>query len=275
MLKKLLKHEWRRSWKMPVLLMGILLIGTLALGFSFALPIWDDDWIGFGFSIVGTFLAYYALVIGVPLGINIYLIVRYYKSMFTDEGYLTHTLPATSHQLLISKSLVMGGWNLLSSVAIGISIFLIMSMLYIFQIQRQVPLTEIMEEFGYLLRELAEEGNFNDLGSFVICAVLMGLAGIFFNVMKLIGSISVGQMLRRHRILGAIGAYFGISIIMQIIEFVLMLFYTLIFYKSDNLVGLFKVDMGIYLINTVLYVAVGIGLYFLSEYLTRKQLELE
>ncbi len=275
MLKKLLKHEWRRSWKMPVLLMGILLIGTLALGFSFALPIWDDDWIGFGFSIVGTFLAYYALVIGVPLGINIYLIVRYYKSMFTDEGYLTHTLPATSHQLLISKSLVMGGWNLLSSVAIGISIFLIMFMLYIFQIQRQIPLTEIMEEFGYFIRKLAEEGNFNDLGSFVICAVLMGLAGIFFNVMKLIGSISVGQMLRRHRILGAIGAYFGISIIMQIIEFVLMLFYILIFYKSNNLVGLSKVDMGIYLINTVLYVAAGIGLYFLSEYLTRKQLELE
>jgi len=275
MLKKLLKHEWRGLWKIPLLLLGILLIGTLALGFSFALPIWDDDWIGFGFSIIGTLLVYYALVVGVPLGINIYLVVRYYKSMFTDEGYLTHTLPATSHQLLISKSVVIGAWNLISGAAVGISVFIILSMLYVFQIQKEIPLREVFDEFVDLFRILSEEGGFGDLGYFMLCSVIMGLAGVFCNIMKLIGSISLGQMLRKHRILGAIGAYFGFNIIMSVVELIVTIPYMLISNNIDNMGGIFEVDSGLYLINAVLSIAVGLGLYFLSEYLTRRQLELE
>lgn len=274
MLKKLLKHEWRGLWKIPLLLLGILLLGTLALGFSFALPIWDEDWFGFGFSLVATFLVYYALVIGVPLGINIYLVVRYYKSMFTDEGYLTHTLPATTHQLLLSKSIVMGAWNVISTLALGGSVFIILSMLYVFQIQKEVSLTELFEEFGRLFRMMIEDGGFQDLGGFAISAIILALAGMVCNTMKLIGAISLGQLLRRHRILGAIGAYFGFNIITGIAEFIITIPYA-VFAGTGYMEGLYDFDSRLYLINAVLYVAVGVGLYFMSEYLTRRQLELE
>ncbi len=274
MLKKLLKHEWRGLWKIPLLLLGILLLGTLALGFSFALPIWDEDWFGFGFSLVATFLVYYALVIGVPMGINIYLVVRYYKSMFTDEGYLTHTLPATTHQLLLSKSIVMGAWNVISTLALGGSVFIILSMLYVFQIQKEVSLTELFEEFGRLFRMMIEDGGFQDLGGFAISAIILALAGMVCNTMKLIGAISLGQLLRRHRILGAIGAYFGFNIITGIAEFIITIPYA-VFAGTGYMEGLYDFDSRLYLINAVLYVAVGVGLYFMSEYLTRKQLELE
>lgn len=274
MLKKLLKHEWRGLWKIPLLLLGILLLGTLALGFSFALPIWDEDWFGFGFSLVATFLVYYALVIGVPMGINIYLVVRYYKSMFTDEGYLTHTLPATTHQLLLSKSIVMGAWNVISTLALGGSVFIILSMLYVFQIQKEVSLTELFEEFGRLFRMMIEDGGFQDLGGFAISAIILTLAGMVCNTMKLIGAISLGQLLRRHRILGAIGAYFGFNIITGIAEFIITIPYA-VFAGTGYMEGLYDFDSRLYLINAVLYVAVGVGLYFMSEYLTRKQLELE
>jgi len=273
MLGKLLKHEWRGLWKIPLLLLGILLMGTLALGFSFALPIWDEDWFGFGFSLVATFLVYYALAIGVPLGINIYLTVRYYKSMFTDEGYLTHTLPATTHQLLLSKSIVMGAWNVISTLALGGSVFIILSMLYVFQIQKEVSLAEIFEEFGRLFRMMIEDGGFH-LGDFTISFIIMTLAGLLCNIMKLIGAISLGQLWRKHRILGAIGAYFGFNIVIGIVELIITIPYT-VFAGTGYMGGLYDFDSRLYLINAVLSAAVGIGLYFMSEYLTRKQLELE
>ncbi len=275
MLKKLFKYEWLGAWKIPLLLLTVLFGGTLALGFSFALPIWDTEWVGFGLSFIGTFLVYYALVIGAPLGITIYLVVRYYKSMFTDEGYLTHTLPATTHQLLISKGLVMGAWNLISSVAVVASVFIILGMVYLFQFSSEVPILELLNETKSLFLQLLEEGEFHGLGSYIICAIILGLTQMFYSIMRMISAISIGQMLRKHRILGAIGSYIGVGIVISIVETIISIPYMLITGNIEKIGALFDVNAGLYLINAVFYVAVGIGLYFLSEYLTRKWLELE
>ena len=120
MLGKLIKHEWKAVWKVPALLLGILMIIAAVAGLTFALPIWDSDWIGLPMSGIMLIMMFYVAMIGVSLGIVIYLAVRYFKNMFTDEGYLTHTLPVTSRQLLISKVMIMSVWELLSSIFFGI-----------------------------------------------------------------------------------------------------------------------------------------------------------
>ena len=123
MLGKLLKQEWRSLWKVETLILGILMALTLLAGATFALPIWKSEWVGIQISMMMVILLYYAGVIGASLGCVLYLGIRFYKSMYTDEGYLTHTLPVTSHQLLLSKILVMAAWNLISTLAILASMF--------------------------------------------------------------------------------------------------------------------------------------------------------
>ena len=57
-------------------------------------------------------------LIAVSLGITIYLAVHFYKTMYTDEGYLTHTLPVGGRELLWSKLIPMAAWSLLTMLVV-------------------------------------------------------------------------------------------------------------------------------------------------------------
>ncbi len=117
MLGKLLKHEWRAVWKVPTLLIGVLMLIAVVAGGTFALPIWDSEWIGLPLSGVMMIMMFYFAMIATGVGIMIYFAVRYYKNMYTDEGYLTHTLPVTARLLLLNKVITMTAWNLIAASA--------------------------------------------------------------------------------------------------------------------------------------------------------------
>ena len=127
MLGKLLRHEWKAVWKVPTLLIGALMVASVMAGIPFLFPIWESDWIGLPLSAVMLMLLFFAAMIATSFGIVIYLTVRYYKSMYTDEGYLTHTLPVKGRDLLLSKTIVMSVWNLIS----GIAVFVAMMIFYV------------------------------------------------------------------------------------------------------------------------------------------------
>ena len=113
MLGKLLKHEWREIWKIPAILLGILLVVSVFAGSTFFAPVWDSELSGLGILAMLVWMLYYFAIIGVSIGVTLYLAIHFYKTMFTDEGYLTHTLPVTSHELLLSKILPMMAWQML------------------------------------------------------------------------------------------------------------------------------------------------------------------
>lgn len=282
MLGKLLKHEWKAVWKVPMLMFGVLMIMAVLAGLTFSLPIWDSEWIGLPLSGVMLLLMFYFSMIGVIVGVSIYFAVRYYKNMFTDEGYLTHTLPVTTHQLLISKVITMCGWELIASLAVILSLILFGWVTVLSLIPKDSSFArEVLEAFGELFRaipELWRSPEFRGINGFGASIVVMMITSVFSNAMVMIGSVNLGQMVRRHRILGAVGAYFAIQMVMQIattlfVMPVMMMQIEAIDYYME--VSPFAVMTPMYYIMAVIFLAVGIGLYFLSEYLIRRQLELE
>lgn len=280
MLGKLIKHEWKAVWKVPALLLGILMIIAAVAGLTFVLPIWDSDWIGLPMSGIMLIMMFYVAMIGASLGIVIYLAVRYFKNMFTDEGYLTHTLPVTSRQLLISKVIIMSVWELLSSIGVLFS-------LVVFGGVAVFSLASKEGDFALLVIEAMKElGNlwdmpfFKDFQIFGVITVFMELVSCFSEAMIIIASITMGQMIRKHRVLGSVGAYFAINAVIQgiftVIMFPMMIKMTLdnaFLYRFETSPFSFYTIM--FTIMSVVYLAVGVGLYFLSEYLVHKQLELE
>lgn len=272
MLGKLMKHEWHAVWKIPTLLIGVLLIVTLLTGCSFALPMWESNWVGLSLSMMSLFMLYYMAIIVCSVGITVYLAVRFYKSMFTDEGYLTHTLPATSHQLLLSKVITMSIWNLLSVVGVAFSIFLLVGSIYIFWMDN---FSEISYEFRHAIRMLAGFNEFAQIFKWGVTMLFMVIASAFSGTMTVVGSICIGQMLRKHRILGAIGAYFGLAMIAQIVTTVVMFPVMFQIGMTASVENVMSMYMVMYWVIGLASIGVGVGLYFLSEYLVRKQLDLE
>ena len=83
--------------------------------------------------------------------------------------------------------------------------------------------------------------------------------------------------MRKHRILGAIGAYFAINTVVQMVNTMVMMPMT--FGSMNNMWwdmdSPFPIFTGFYTVMSLVFVAVSVGLYFLCEYLIKRQLELE
>lgn len=277
MLGKLLKHEWKAVWKVPTLLLGILMLIGLIAGSTFSMPIWDSDWVGLPMSGVMLIVTFFFALSGVSIGITIYLGVRYYKSMFTDEGYLTHTLPVSARELLLNKVITMSAWSLIATAGVIVS-------LAIFGGVAVLALKPLNSEFARdVMRALAElpelfsDPSLAGFQGFCASLLLMMLTSIFSGTMILIGAITLGQMVRKHRILGAIGAYFAINTVVQMVNTMVMMPMTFgsmnnIWWDMDSP---FPIFTGFYTVMSLVFVAVAVGLYFLCEYLIKRQLELE
>ena len=78
----------------------ITFIGVISL----ASPFWSLDLAGIDIML-GLSIFFYVLAIAAgSIAVTVCVAVRYYKNVYTDEGYLTNTLPVTARQIVISKT---------------------------------------------------------------------------------------------------------------------------------------------------------------------------
>lgn len=102
MLGKLIKHEFKATARViPVIYLAVLLLFLVGLSAK-TMKIQTV----LATSAFLLMIAVFATIV-VTYGV---VIVRYYRSMFGNEGYLTGALPVTSGQLLFSKALVALLW---------------------------------------------------------------------------------------------------------------------------------------------------------------------
>lgn len=92
MLSKLIKHEFRALSRFLLPIHILLLVACLIGRFMFqAMAMMDLP----NVILIVSFVFLISIWIVVPCATSILIVVRYYKSLYTDEGYLTLTLPAT------------------------------------------------------------------------------------------------------------------------------------------------------------------------------------
>ena len=72
-----------------------------------------------------SFLLFFLIIMGVSFGTFIVITVRFYKNLFSDEGYLTRTLPVTSGQHLLSKTIAGSIWASLDMILLLASFYII------------------------------------------------------------------------------------------------------------------------------------------------------
>ena len=193
MLGKLLKHEWKEISVIPCVLSVVLLVLSVISGFSF-LGIREGAADVSRFMTIMLWLLFYFALIAVSLGITIYLAVHFYKTMYTDEGYLTHTLPVSGRELLWSKLIPMAAWSLLTMLVVVLAVLIFGGMGMLFAGREGiVDMTVIWEEIHKLIRQMQLMGG-SSLTAFIISMVYIMIVGIFNGPMMLAASIAIGQL---------------------------------------------------------------------------------
>ena len=114
MLGKLLKHEIKNTGKillpLNLALIGVTLIGMIVLGSK----IFENEHIG---MLAGALLVFYILgIVALFIVTYVFLMITFYRSMYSAEGYLTHTLPVSPITTLNSKLIVSLFWACLTMI---------------------------------------------------------------------------------------------------------------------------------------------------------------
>ena len=285
MLGKLIKYEWR-GLRLPLTIMMIVLAGTMILTCGVILtinPKLDETlaWYSVMALMLSIFLYYFG-IIGCTLGTTLIVVVRFYKTCYTDQGYLTHTLPVTPHQLLNSKILTAIFTQLLMIFAIILSIFIILQVgiHHVFSFIPDYSYAELRHEFSIVFADILD--SFEDefglrLGLYIAYLLFYCIVGVISNVITLFGCVSLGQLYAKHRIVGAIAAYFLLQFVMMIIGYITAIpMYTRMlagtYYDNATVFGIMSPTMNMSLLTTVLLAVV---MYFVNLHMMTKKLNLE
>lgn len=286
MLGKLFKHEWKRTSKMgSLMLLGILIMTFLSVvGFSlpFSYAIQNEEY-GRGdeatFVImvmvaVATMIVYMMTLMGVVYGMFIYQGVHMYKTTYSDEGYLTHTLPVTSHQIILSKVLNAGIWYALVTVCMMVSIVvLIFSMLFFME-----GADGFAREMNVMWSDLADlyaiSTNFQMIRG-ILTLILMFLVTPFSAMMILFGALSIGQLASKYRAVMGILAYFGVCMVNSIISYIIQMVTMFGNSFSAAMTNTEMNPMAVYDGTLVTSILMMVGFYFVSHAIISKKLNLE
>ena len=225
MFVKLLKYDmrsvWRIWWIMALSVLGMSVVGGVGLRIVLALIEADI----FPFFIFLGFILVFACVMAIvasAVGTELLVFIRFYKNFFTDEGYLTFTLPVSRKNLLFSKTVNALIWTVAQAILMFICIFLVIligvpvSVGYDFFRELTFTFSALFAEIGLWSVIYALEILF-----LIICSILFSISLIHF-------CITMGAMLaKKAKVLAAIGIYYATNMIisfgMQIITVIFTL----------------------------------------------------
>ncbi len=280
MLSKLLKHEWLSTWKVPTALFIYLCIITLLGCTSFLSPLWKSDNEFVGVLAVFSLMLYILSLFSISIAIFVFFVVRFYRSMYTNEGYLMHTLPVKPWQHIVSKGLIFCSWSLINVIAIFLSIISLVSSA-VYSVTR-VPLHELWAqlqiEFPQFLSrvsiEFQEEMGMNFI-TYILLIIVSMLVQTVFAVLMIYASISIGQTFNRHKVIASFIAYAAINMILQLVNSLIQM-PMLIFRIEDSAFGttlgdIMTPSLWISLVTNLICIVI---FYLVTEFIMRKKLNL-
>lgn len=288
MLGKLIKHDWKAVWRIMFLMNAILVIMTVIGILSFQTSFWNLDIPKMDVLSGIALLIYYVSIIVVGMSSVIYFSVHFYRNLYTDEGYLMHTLPVRPKDLILSKLTVSSIWCIITSITIITSIF---SLLYtvIVNFEKDYTVEEFTEGLHTVVNFIAINLD-TPFAVFVFTLIMYVVISTVCSMLMIYGSISIGQLWSKHKILGSILTYLGIYIVHQIVSSITLSFATSDFSTLDfesSIDANSNLANGIVDLNisstiwsamfstTIVMLILGVVLFFVSDLIMKKKLNLD
>ena len=297
MLGKLMKYEWKNIWKAGTLMLLGMLVVTVIGCVVLRMPggvvtgLLDNNDINATQSwfVLSSFAAililYVIMLLASTWGMLIFLGIRFYRSMYTDEGYLSHTLPVTANQLFLSKVLVSGVWYLFITIGIGISVValivsLMTGLLNIGELssvltQYNGNIWEFMADAFYELGRTYEEEMGINLSHYVITLLLTYVAGPFITMVTLFGALTIGQLSSKHKGFMGIMVYAGVTILSSIIGSTVQSAFMFGANVANSASGITVSTNSAYDINVITSLLIAAIMYGVSYYIMNRKLNLD
>ena len=268
MLGKLMKYEWKATWKLLLPMNAFIVLMSILVYITVQMSFFDSD--NHLVEMTGTAIVftYILSMFVIYIGTIIYLIYRFYTSVYGDEGYLLHTLPMDKHHIIIAKTLTSTAWVIINSIVITVSVLFVFS-------STQTEFMELMAGvFEFYIDILNDYGTIT--GFSILMTVIASLISAFARILKIFACASLGQLASNHKLLASFGFYYGIYIVQQLFEMIFLAILGLVYKSVDydvfTLFGMVGTGWEYTLISGLIYCAL---FYFLTWYMMDKKLNLD
>lgn len=265
MLRKLIKFDLKSGARIFLLLHGILLAVGLSgrlllmnhLDFSEATP-----------ALVSSIVLFASLTLFLLMAVCfctwLLIAVRFYRNLFTGEGYLTWTLPASAVEHLWAKIISGIIWYTLDCLVVAAVILML------------VTGENIADAYSVIAPEVTAELGM-PLSTFGLYLFIVMIISCFSSVIMTYFCIAVGQLFPAHRVLCAIAAYFISGLIIQAVSMGLMLLLKL--FPGINLSILNGEQLAQYMFSAItlsiaIMFAVSAAEYAAVHYIMKKKINL-
>ena len=261
MLKKLIKHELNDTLRLFLPICLLIIVLTPLFAFLMRLGLDDYSYVDsrgwdISYSLHGGLIGYYLLIMGLFLGCQIMLALRFYRTTSTNEAYLTFTLPTTPGKILFSKWLIAMLYYIVSGVlALG-------SILFTIVVATPATFHDMIE----LIQELMMEMDISGF-SLLVLITLTFIASGAATILQFYAAIMLGQLFRSHRIIISIGFYIAMTVVIRIIGAMVILPIVFSFFSISSGINDSPYFLHYFFLMVVLAFSFVAGGFYLMTYL--------
>ena len=298
-MRKMLKHDLRSVWRVWRIMAPILLVSAILCGLVMPL----SKYFGFEtYNILDLFAMQFIPVLGliasvIQLAANpmawfaaqimsmlpvvffvitlILILIRYYKNFFTDEGYLTFTLPVSRTKLLNSKIIMAFFWMAMTAIVCFIAYVLYWLCTTDIEYWR-----EVISEFANSGSDVTDDNmpktdwlEFWSAISFISGFLVNSAMSVVCNFMVMLTSITVGAtIVKRAKLMMGMGIYVAASFIMTCISFTVL--FISMHYLSGTTAAEHFVSSAFLWLGATVFAGLCVVAYLINKKLINKHLNL-
>ncbi|MEG1687076.1 MAG: hypothetical protein RR276_04260, partial [Angelakisella sp.] len=187
MLNKLLKYEFKSTARIFCPIYGLLLAFALLSHLSVSgLMEMQESFLN-TLSVIAI-MGYVVVIISTMVITFVVIVQRFFKNLTGDEGYLMHTLPVSSHQLITAKLISSVVWEITSALMVMLSVFLLFMRP---EVLRQIP--QFLGDVGQILVAAVGEVGLLRVVGIVLSAIVFMLLSAATATLLIFASISIGH----------------------------------------------------------------------------------
>lgn len=266
MLGKLLKYDFKAVSKLLAIINGAVLVcaiaGALFVPFISRMGFTENT-----LAVIWVLAFFFFMILFMASSFATYITLasRFYKNLFSNEGFVSRTLPVTSSMHLLSKTIMGFTWALINSVVLFASLGLL---LFVPDIKEDLP------SLGYYLSEL----GYSNMQKFIFDLITFGimfLLSILSGVLMIYCSIALGQLMSStHKILASVAMYFVLSTVVSLFSTAITIptmFKTEVAFENPSYVQIMD-PIAFY--TSIMSLILAIIMYLITDYIMRKKVNL-
>lgn len=266
MLKKLYLYGMRASGRILTALVCIApAVGLIACGLLFLMQALSETTV----LLATLSLIYGLLLFGMFISVLVcafFIIYRYYKNFFTDEGYLTLVIPATMEEQVGAKILSAVSWSFIAGLSLACGMFFAVGIPAIVgSIQSGTDSNFLLELLHYGFAEMG--------GANFVLFLLSALLTLIAQIIIFYTAITLGSLLmRKNKIIGSILFYLVVNFAVTTLRSLFSVITELALHSVSSSQTSETIS---YIIAIVLNLIISFSGYFLITHLMNRKMNLE